>query len=177
MKSAFPTLFLLLAVAAWSAPLPPLLFADLKSFFHGDTVPEKAPPPKVTAAVSTAAGVTPDQAVEDFLRAFATAVKAREGARILPRLSEKFMMADLPEGHTAPEMFALGIEQIPGPSEIIVRSVETKGAVRIARVEFHLPNRVVLKTLKFGPEGKLLGSDLFMVRRVHAGDDEANPPG
>jgi hypothetical protein len=179
MKSNLPLRFLLLPVAASAATFPEnhRTIADLRSFIHGESVEpaKKAPPPNVTAVVSTAAGVTPDKQVEDFLRAFAEALKAREGSRMLPRLSEKYTMADLPEGHKASEFFVMGVNKTPGPTELVVQSVVSKGTIRIAKVEFHFPTNVKMKTFKFDADGKLLASDLFTLKRVHSGDDESNP--
>ena len=177
MKSLLSVLFLL-PVAVPAAPSARLT-ADLKSFLHGETVAPatKAPPPKVTAVVSTAAGVAVDGQVEDFLRALAGALRARDGAQMLPRLSDQFTMADLPEGHQAPEFFVMGVNKIPGPTGMVIQSVEARGAARLAKVELRYPNNAKVKTFKFDAAGKLLGSDLFLLKRVHTGDDEADPHG
>src|SRR3954463_2486981 len=101
--------------------------ADLKTFFHGEpAAPPKAPPPKVTATVSSADGAAADKQVEDFFRAFAAAVKARDGTPMRARLSEKFAMADAPEGHPPADFFVMGVERTPGPEAIVIQSVETK---------------------------------------------------
>lgn len=140
--------------------------ADLKSFIHGEPVaPRKAPPPKVTAVVSTIAGVKPDPQVEDFFRAFADALKAREGARMLPRLSDQYTIADLPEGHKASEFFVMGIDRTPGPEAIVIQSVELQGAVRLVKAEFRYPEKVAVKAFKFDATGRLLATDLFKLRR------------
>ena len=179
MKSTLPALLLLLPVAVPAAAPSARFTADLKSFIHGETVAPatKAPPPRVTAAVSTAAGVPVDAPVEDFFRALAGALKAREGVRMLPRLAEQFAMADVPEGHQASEFFVMGVNQVPGPTEIVIRSVEAKGVARLAKVEFRYPNATKVKTFKFDAAGKLLGSDLFTLKRVHGDDDGSNPRG
>ncbi len=143
--------------------------ADLKSFFHGEPEPPKAPPPKTTADVSTADGIAPDKQIEDFFRAFADAVKAREGNRMRPRLSDKYQIADLPEGHQAPDFFVQAVDRTPGPEAIIIRSIEPKGSARVAKVEMHYPDKVKVKTFKFDAEGKLLASDLFTLKRVEHG--------
>lgn len=178
LRSLFPAL--LLVPAALPAAAPSARFtADLKSFIHGETVAPatKAPPPRVTAVVSTAAGVAVDGQVEDFLRALADALKAREGARMLPRLADQFTMADLPEGHKASEFFVMGVNQVPGPSEMVVQSVGARGASRLAKVELRYPASVKVKTFKFDAAGKLLGSDLFTLKRVHGSDDESDSHG
>jgi hypothetical protein len=179
MKFTLPVLFLLLATAVSAAVPSARQVADLKSFIHGETVAPatKAPPPKVTAVVSTAPGVTVDGPVEDFLRALAEAVKAREGARMLPRLADRFTIADLPEGHKASEFFVMGVNKIPGPTEMVVLSVETKGPARLAKVELRYPGNTKVKAFKFDDAGKLLGSDLFRLKRVNAGDDDSNRHG
>lgn len=141
--------------------------ADLKSFFHGETVPPKAPPPAVTATVVFAPGVAPDPQVAGFMKAFAAAVKARDGRLMLPRLADGYTVDDLPEDHKAADFFLQAVERTPGPAEIVIQSVELKGQVRIARMEFRFPNRVATKTFKFDAAGKLLRSDLFSLKRVH----------
>ena len=144
--------------------------ADLKSFFHGEPAqPPKAPPPKVTATVATAAGVTPDQQVEDFFRAFASAVKARDGAPMRALLSDKYTLADLPEGHSAADFFVMGVERTPGPEVITIQSVELKGVVRTVKAEIRYPAKTAVKTFRFDAAGKLLASDLFTLMRVEHG--------
>ena len=165
-----PLLLVSAACAAATVSAAPLLFADLKSFFHGEPAqPPKAPPPKVTATVTTADGVTPDKQVEDFFRAFAGAVKARDGAPMLPRLSDKYTIADLPEDRKASDFFVMGVEQTPGPEAITIQSVELKGAVRIVKAEIRYAAKTVVKTFQFDATGKLLASDLFKLTRVEHG--------
>lgn len=154
--------FVAAACSAVTVPAAPLLLADLKSFFHGEpAVQPKAPPPAVTATVATAAGVTPDQQVEDFLRAFAAAIKARDGAPMRARLAEGYTVPDLPEGLKAADLFVMGIERTPGPEALTIQSIESKGAVRTAKVEIRYATKTVVKTLRFDASGKLLASDLF----------------
>ena len=176
MKNKLHAWLLLVSVSASAATVStartPSVWrtADLKSFFHGEPEqPPKAPPPKTTATVATADGVTPDKQIEDFFRAFADAVKAREGDRMLPRLSDKYTIADLPEGHKAPDFFVQAVDRTPGPEAIIIQSVEPKGPVRVAKVEIHYPDKVKVKTFQFDAEGRLLASDLFMLKRVEHG--------
>ena len=155
-------LVLLVAVTATVMTAAPRQVADLKSFLHGEPAAQpKAPPPAVTATVTTSAGVTPDPQVEDFLRAFAAAIKARDGAPMRPLLAEKFTIADLPEGFKAADIFVMGIERTPGPEAITIQSVELKGAVHTAKVEIRYATKTVVKTLRFDSTGKLLASDLF----------------
>jgi hypothetical protein len=144
--------------------------ADLKSFFHGEPAPSpKAPPPPVTATVTTAVGVMPDPQVEDFFRAFAAAVKARDGAPMLPRLSDRYTIADLPEDRKASDFFVMGVERTPGPETIVIQSIERKGAVRVVKAEIHYPAKTAVKTFKFDDAGRLVASDLFMLKRVEHG--------
>jgi hypothetical protein len=165
VSAAFP------AAVASAARLPATRqVADLKSFFHGEPAPPpKAPPPKATALVSLAAGVTPDPQVEDFFRAFATAVKARDGAPMLPLLSDQYTIADLPEDHKASDFFVMGVERIPGPEAITLQSVELKGTVRTVKAEIRYAAKTVVKTFRFDAAGKLLASDLFVLKRVEHG--------
>lgn len=144
--------------------------ADLKSFFHGEPAPPpKAPPPKVTATVATAEGVKADKQIEDFFRAFAAAVKAREGAPMRPLLSDQYTIADLPEGHSAADFFVMGVEQTPGPEAITIQSVERKGDVRTVKAEIRYPAKTAVKTFRFDDAGRLLASDLFTLKRVEHG--------
>lgn len=176
MKSAVLTVVLLLPVASQAAAssarstLPAARqVADLKSFLHGEPAPPpKAPPPKVTATVTFAPGVVVDPQVEAFLRALAGAIKAREGRPLLPQLSDKYTVADLPEDHKATDFFLQAIERIPGPTGIIIQSVERKNEVRVVRTEFHYESSPTkMRTFKFDAAGRLLASDLFSLRRVH----------
>lgn len=144
--------------------------ADLKSFFHGDAAPQpKAPPPPVTAVVSTAAGVVPDPQVEAFFRAFAAALKAREGSQMAPWLSAQYTIADLPEDMVAADFFAQAVDRTPGPETLTIQSVETKGALRLVKVEFKYPTKSKVRTFQFDAAGKLLSSDLFTLKRVEHG--------
>ena len=167
---AYVRLLLVAAIPAALASAALRQTADLKTFFHGEPVaPPKAPPPKVTAGVSTAEGVAPDQQVEGFFRAFAAAVKTREGAPMRARLSEKFTMADAPEGHPPADFFIMGIERMAGPEAIVIQSVETKGTVRTVKAEIRYEAKTTVKTFRFDAEGKLLASDLFTLKRVEHG--------
>lgn len=157
------------AVSAASHP-PTRQIADLKSFFHGDAPPPpKAPPPKVTAVVSTAAGLIPDPQIEAFFRAFAAALKAREGGQMTPSLSEKYTIADLPEDHPAADFFAQAVDRTPGPEAITIQSIEAQGTTRTVKVELRYPGKAKVKTFQFDAAGKLLSSDLFTLKRVEHG--------
>lgn len=144
--------------------------ADLKTFFHGaPAAAPKAPPPAVTAVVTTAAGVTADKQVENFFRTFAAAIKARDGAPMRALLAEKYTIADLPEDAKPADFFVMGVEQAPGPEAITIQSIETKGAVRTVKAEIRYPAKTVVKTFRFDAAGHLLASDLFKLKREMQG--------
>ena len=144
--------------------------ADLKSFFHGEpALPPKSLPPPVTAVVSTAPGLSVDQQIEAFFRAFADAIKARDGRRMTPLLAPAYTIADLPEDHVAAEFFAQAVDRTPGPTAIVIQSIESKGATREVKVELRYPAKISTKTFQFDHDGRLLASDLFMLKRVEHG--------
>ncbi len=150
---------------------PDLQVADLRSFFHGDPPPvPKAPPPKQLAVVSTAQGVATDVQIESFLRGFADAIKARDGKALLPRLSEKYTIDNLPSGMKAGDFFLQAIEQITGPNEIVITSLESKHNIRTAKIEFrYSADKIKSRTFQFDAAGKLLWSDLFTLQSQRAG--------
>lgn len=154
--------------AIYSAPLQ---VADLRSFFHGDPPPQpKAPAPKQLAVVSTAPGTTTDAQIENFLRALADAIKARDGKALLPRLSEKYVIDDLPGDRKASVFLLQAIEQIAGPSEIVITSIESKNNMRTAKIDFRYgPEKIKSKIFQFDSAGKLLWSDLFKLQAQRAG--------
>lgn len=155
----------LLPGAPFLSAVAPLPLADLKSFFHGEqAAPPKAPRPKATAIVSTAAGVPVDPQIVDFLRAFAVAIQAREGKQMLPRLAEGLDLGNLPHGLNAADLFVLGIDRMAGPTSLVIVAVEKKDTTRVAKVELHYPNQTKAKTLNFAADGKLLSTDLFAVK-------------
>ena len=115
--------------------------ADLKSWLHGTPAPSTPAPPDATAAsVSFASGVAPDKQILDFLVAFAEAVRLHDGAALKPRLSEKYVIEDMPEGQSAVDFFMQAMAKIKAPNEMIVTSVESarrsprgQGGVSFAR--------------------------------------------
>ena len=153
--------------------MPPeeMRMVDLRSFFHGDPPPPpKAPPPKQLAIVSTASGITPNMQIEEFMRAFADALKAREGKPMLSRLSEKYAIDALPEDKKPGDFFIQAIERIPGATEIIIQSVERKDGIRTAKIEFrYSADNIKLKIFRFDASGKLLWSDLFVLQQQRHG--------
>ncbi len=144
----------------------PIRLADLRSFFHGEAPPQpKALPPKRVATVSTAAGVAVDAQIESFLRGFADALMAREAKPLLTRLSSKYSVDNLPSGKQASAVFAQAIEQLPGPTDIVVKSIDRTGDVRSAKVEMRFgADNVKTKLLRFDADGRLLWSDLFALK-------------
>ena len=141
--------------------------AGLAEWLHGTPPPRpKAPPPDKVAAVSLATGVAPDAQVEDFLRALAAAIKARDGKSMLPRLADRYTVEALPEGLKASDFFVQAIEQLPGADEIVVRSISPAGGVRSVQTDFRFPKSVVKsRTFRFDVDGRLLASDLFKLQR------------
>ncbi len=157
------------AIAAEQTPR--VQVADLRSFFHGDPPPvPKAPPPKVLATVSTDAGAAASPTIEAFFRALAEAVKARDGKPMLARLAAKYSIDDLPRDLKPGDFFQQAMERIPGPSAIVIKSVEQQGNVRVVHVEFRYDAPPAkLKVFRFDAEGKLLWSDLFRLQTQSQG--------
>jgi len=147
------------------APAVALAF-DWRSLLHGKVeMPPKAPPPKHLVEVTSAPGAPRDADVEGFMRALAAALKAREGAPMFARLSDKYTIDALPVGSAAPELFVTAVERIPAPTEIVIQGIERSGGARVAATEFRYgtaPAKV--KTFRFDAEGRLISSDLFSIK-------------
>jgi hypothetical protein len=63
------------------------------------------------------------------------------------------------------DFMAQAIGKMPGPTRIMIRSVEASGGVRTAKAEFHyVPKKITVKTFRF--DGNLLSSDLFSLVRA-----------
>ena len=141
--------------------------ADLKSWLHGTPAPSTPAPPDATAAsVSFASGVAPDKQILDFLVAFAEAVRLHDGAALKPRLSEQYVIEDMPEGQSAVDFFMQAMAKIKAPNEMIVISVEPAGDLREAKVEFHSQDRPPkTRTFRFDSAGKLVSADFFSLQR------------
>jgi hypothetical protein len=141
--------------------------AGLAEWIHGAPPPRpKARPPDRVAIVSRAAGVAPDAPVEDFLRAMAAAIKARDGKSMVPRLADRYAVDDLPGGLKASDFFVQAIEQLPGADEIVIRSIAVQSGARIAQTDFRFPKDVTKShTFRFDADGRLLASDLFKLKR------------
>jgi hypothetical protein len=152
----------LVALALGAAPV----MADWKSWLHGAPPPAvKSAPPKQLAAVSSAAGAASDPQVESFMRLFAAAIMARDGAAIAPRLSERYAIEEMPDDAKAADLMAQAIEQMAGPTQIVVLSVEKDGESRVAKVEMRYDRgKSGVNTFRFDARGNLLASDLFRLR-------------
>ena len=148
-----------------------LMLADLRSFFHGEpATPPKAPPPKQLATVSIAQGVMSDPQIDAFLRALASAIKARDGTPMLAQLSSQYTIDDLPSDRKPGEFFQQAVERIPGPVEIVIVSIEKRDALRIAKTEFRYGDgNVKPKTFRFDAAAKLVWSDLFALKTQRVG--------
>ena len=104
------------------------------------------------------------------MRAFAAAIYERDARPMLSRLSEKYVIDELPTNKKAGEMFSQAIDTIPVATMIIIKSVESKNDMRTAQIEFrYADDNIKVKTFRFSASGKLLWSDLFVLkRRQHA---------
>jgi hypothetical protein len=149
------------------APVQDVQAFDLRSLLHGAPTPgPKAAPPAQLASVSRAAGVAADAQVEDFLRAYAAALKAREGGAMLARLSERYSIEDLPADAKPADFFVQAVERIASPEQMVIQAITAQGEQRLVKVELRFSNeRVVARTLRFDAAGKLLSSDLFRLQR------------
>ena len=141
--------------------------AGLAEWLHGTPPPRpKAPPPDEAAAVNRAVGVAPDAQVEEFLRALAAAIKARDGKPLLPRLAERYTIDELPSGAKASDFLLQAVEQIPGADEILIRSIAAQGDMRVVQTDFRYPKDLIRsKIFRFDAAGRLLASDLFQLKR------------
>ena len=142
---------------------------DFLKSLHG-TPPARPPlkPEAKAAAVAFASDVKVDVQILDFLQALAEAIRAHDGKPMLPRLSAKYTIDDLPEGRDPIEFFLLAIGQVKGADEIVAVSIEREGDLRIARAEFRsADNPAKRRVFKFDAAGKLLWSDFFLLKRQH----------
>jgi hypothetical protein len=139
---------------------------DLRSFFYGTPpAPPKAPPPTALAVITTAPGVTNDARIEDFFRAFATALKARDGKSMLARLSDKYRIDGLPDDQKPADFFEQAVERIPGPTEMVIKSITLKDAIRSVQIDVRYgPDLVKTRNFKFDAQTRLLWSDLFRLQ-------------
>lgn len=144
--------------------------ADWKSFFHGSPpAATPGPPDPKSATVSFASGVTPDPQVLEFMQAFAEALRIHDGKALKPRLSDKYMIADLPEEHNAVDFFMQAMVIVKAPDEIVINSVTRDGDVRVATMEFRAPELTKTRVFKFDSAGKLLSANFFKLQRPGQG--------
>jgi hypothetical protein len=142
--------------------------ADLKTWLHGaPPAPTPGPPDAKAAAVSFAAGVTPDKQILDFMNAFAEAMRIHDGKSLKPLLSDRYAIEDLPEGHgSAADFFLQAMVKVKAPEEIVITAIDREGETRIAKLEFRSTERGTKERLfKFDPNGKLLSADFFTLKR------------
>ena len=160
--------FALLAflISAVTAP------ADLKTWLHGapPPPPTPGPPDPKAATVAFAAGVSPDKQILEFMQAFAEALRIHDGKPLKPRLSDRYEIEDLPDGHNAVDFFMQAMVKVKAPEEIVITAIEREGEARLAKMEFRSAERGTKeRTFKFDPQGKLLSADFFTLKRQHGG--------
>lgn len=163
MKKFALLAFLLTAVAAQ---------ADLKTWLHGAPPPPPTPgPPDAKAAtIAFAPNVSPDKQILEFMQAFAEAMRVHDGKSLKPRLSNRYEIEDLPDGHSAIDFFMQAMVKVRAPEEIVIMAIEREGEARLARMEFRSAERGTKeRTFKFDADGKLLRADFFNLKRQHGG--------
>jgi len=146
--------------------------ADLKTWLHGAPPPPPTPgPPDAKAAtVAFAPNVSPDKQILEFMQAFAEAMRVHDGKSLKPRLSDRYEIEDLPEGHKAIDFFMQAMVKVRAPEEIVIMAIEREGEARLAKTEFRSAERGTKeRTFKFDPNGKLLSADFFTLKRQHGG--------
>ena len=146
--------------------------ADLKTWLHGAPPPPPTPgPPDAKAAtVAFAPNVSSDKQILEFMQAFAEALRVHDGKSLKPRLSDRYEIEDLPEGHKAIDFFMQAMVKVKAPEEIVITAIEREGEARLAKMEFRSTERGTKeRTFKFDPNGKLLSADFFTLKRQHGG--------
>jgi hypothetical protein len=143
--------------------------ADWKTWLHGTGAAATPGPPDATAAtVSFAPEIGPDKQVQDFLLAFAEAMRVHNGAELKPRISGKFTVPEMPAEHNAIDFFMQAMVKIKAPNEMIVTAIEPEGDGRSVKVDFRSDNRPLkTRTFRFDADGKLLSADFFSLQRQH----------
>jgi len=155
--------FLLAAVALSIASAA---HADWRSWLHGEPAPPpKAAPPKQLATVSAISESARDAQVESFLRALAESIKARDGKPMVARLADAYSIDGL-EGRAKPaDLFLQAVERVPGPTEIVVESIERDATTVTARAEFRYASAEAKKrAFRFDRAGRLLWSDFLTLK-------------
>jgi hypothetical protein len=146
--------------------------ADLKTWLHGAPPPPPTPDPPDAkpATVAFAPNVSPDRQILEFMQAFAEAMRVHDGKSLKPRLSDRYEIEDLPDGHNAVDFFMQAMVKVRAPEEIVITGIEREGEARLARMEFRSAERGTKeRTFKFDPNGKLLSADFFTLKRQHGG--------
>lgn len=146
--------------------------ADLKIWLHGAPPPPPTPgPPDAKAAtIAFAATIAPDKQILEFMQAFAEAMRIHDGKELKARLSDRYEIEDLPDGHNAIDFFMQAMVKVRAPEEIVITAIEREGEARAAKMEFRSAERgTKVRTFKFDPSGKLLSADFFTLKRQHGG--------
>ena len=146
--------------------------ADLKTWLHGAPPPPPTPgPPDAKAAtVAFAPNVSPDKQILEFMQAFAEALRVHDGNTLRPRLSDRYEIEDLPDGHNPIDFFMQAMVKVKAPEEIVITAIEREGEARLAKMEFRSAERGTKeRTFRFDPDGKLLSADFFTLKRQHGG--------
>jgi hypothetical protein len=142
--------------------------ADLKTWLHGaPQAPTPGPPDAKAAAVSFAPSVLPDKQINDFMNAFAEAMRIHDGKALKPFLSNAYSIDGLPEEHNATDFFMQAMVKVKAPDELVVVNVERQGETRVAKLEFRSADKPTKeRTFKFDANGKLLSADFFTLKRL-----------
>jgi hypothetical protein len=138
-------------------------FDRLKTFFHG-APPPPLPPEVKAAGVAYAQGVTPDKQILDFMLAFTEALRSHDGAPMKSRLSDKYTVENMMGNGSASDFFMQAIGRVRGPEEIVIKSVEKEGDVRVVKMDFEFKDHPTKqRTFKFDSAGKLLSANFFVI--------------
>jgi hypothetical protein len=145
--------------------------ADLKTWLHGpQEKPTPGPPDAKAAAVSFAPNIAADKTVLDFMEAFAEALRVHDGKSLKSRLSERYMIDDLPDENDPVDFFMQAMVKVKAPDEIVITAVERDGETRVAKMEFRAAGReTTQRTFRFDSSGKLISADFFALKRQHGG--------
>ena len=146
--------------------------ADLKTWLHGapPPPPTPGPPDAKPATVAFAPNVSPDKQILEFMQAFAEAMRVHDGKSLKPRLSDRYEIEDLPDGHNAVDFFMQAMVKVRAPEEIVIMAIGREGEARVAKMEFRSTERGAKeRTFKFDPDGKLISADFFTLKRQHGG--------
>ncbi|HYJ05124.1 MAG TPA: hypothetical protein VEX43_08320 [Chthoniobacterales bacterium] len=146
--------------------------ADLKTWLHGAPPPPPTPgPPDAKAAtIAFGANVSPDKQILEFMLAFAEAMRIHDGKSLKSRLSDRYEIEELPDGHNAVDFFLQAIVKVRAPEEIVITAIERESEARVVKMEFRSAERGTKeRTFKFDPNGKLLSADFFTLKRQHGG--------